>query len=117
VVTSLTEVLLLGAGLLLMPRGVFGRDTLRFVVRAAAAGIVMGAVIWPVRDSTILVSVPLGAAAYVAAALALRLISRSDLEWVRAVLSRRSTGSRASPTTPGAEEQVRARLSHLERDR
>ncbi|MGH2611140.1 MAG: polysaccharide biosynthesis C-terminal domain-containing protein, partial [Tepidiformaceae bacterium] len=88
VVTSLTEVLLLCAGLMLVPRGVFNRDTLRYVLKCVAAGLVMGAALWPIRDASVVVTVPLGAGAYFAAAFALQVVSKADLVSLRGLLSR-----------------------------
>jgi O-antigen/teichoic acid export membrane protein len=87
-VTSLTEVLLLCAGLILVPGGVFGRSTLHVILRCVAAGVVMGAALWPVRDASVLATIPLGAAAYFAAAVALRVVSKADLMQLRDLLSR-----------------------------
>jgi O-antigen/teichoic acid export membrane protein len=88
-VTSLTEVMLLGAGLFLCPRGVFDSATVRFVLRCGLAALVMAVLIWPLRDGSVLLTVPFGALVFLVAAFATRAVSSDDVRALRAMLARR----------------------------
>ena len=88
-VTSLTEVMLLGAGLFLCPRGVFDSATVRFVLRCGLAALVMAVLIWPLRDGSVLLTVPFGALVFLVAAFATRAVSSEDVRALRAMLARR----------------------------
>jgi O-antigen/teichoic acid export membrane protein len=82
-VTSLTEVWLLCAGFALLPAGVIDRPTVLVLLRSAAAGAVMVALLWPVHDWTVLLTIPLGASVYGLAIFAFRAVSLSDVRQLR----------------------------------
>jgi O-antigen/teichoic acid export membrane protein len=87
-VTSATEVVLVVAGLLLCPRGVFDGHTFSVLGRCFVASLVMGVVLWPVRDTSVLVSIPLGVAAFATSALVLRVVSPGDIRALRGLIRR-----------------------------
>ena len=89
-VTTATEFLLMGAGIYLLPRGVFDLHTVLRVGRSLAAGVAMVAVVVPLRELPLPVPVVAGAAAYLLASLALGAISRDDIrEVLRQLLPQR----------------------------
>jgi O-antigen/teichoic acid export membrane protein len=89
-VTTATEFVLLGAGLYLLPRGIFDLHTLLKIVRSLAAGAVLVAVVLPLRALPLPVPVVAGVAAYLLASLALGAVSTAEIrEVVRHLLPRR----------------------------
>jgi O-antigen/teichoic acid export membrane protein len=99
-VTSLTEVFLLCAGQVLLPRGVFDRATLTGALKCLLAGVLMAAVVWVARDLPLLLSIPLGAAVYGGATLLLGTVSPGDLRRVRQfVTERRGLAPAPSPAS------------------
>jgi O-antigen/teichoic acid export membrane protein len=107
-VTTLTEVFMMCVGLWLLPRGVLDRGTVLRCLGCLAAGLVMTAVILPLRSAPLLVVVAVGAATYGAAALALRIVSISEvLAVVRHLLSRGAgTGAEGTPAEETRAEEV-----------
>jgi len=81
-VTTATELFLLVAGILLLPRRTLDRATLGFAARVGAAGAVMGLALIPARDLPIIVPVTLGAVVYCLASLALRTVTADDLRQI-----------------------------------
>ena len=78
-----SEALLLGGGWLLVRRRLGLRPALEGAWRAGLAAAVMAAAVWPLRDRTPALTVPLGAAVYGAALWALGGIDRRTLEALR----------------------------------
>jgi O-antigen/teichoic acid export membrane protein len=95
-VTSLTEVLLLVAGQVLLRRGILDRHTYVASAKCLLIGIAMGVLVWLARDLPIVVTVPLGAGFYALGVLVLGVLSRDDMAQIRALLSRR-TASASEP--------------------
>jgi O-antigen/teichoic acid export membrane protein len=79
VITTLTEVFMLGAGLYLLPRGVFGSSTLKDASRCVLAGIVMAGVVAAGRELPLPVVVAVGGAVYGLSCLALGAVSLREL--------------------------------------
>lgn len=100
VVTTLTELFMLGAGLRLLPAGVFGRETAWDVLRCVAAASVMAIALWLARDLPVPASVAVGALVYGVTCLAVGAVSLRDLGEARQHLLRRG-GVRG--TTPSLE--------------
>jgi O-antigen/teichoic acid export membrane protein len=82
-VTSLTEVFLLVAGQILLPRRMIDAATVTSVAKCVAAATLMAAAVWVLRDLPVAVVVPAGAVIYAAAALAGGAISLDDLRRLR----------------------------------
>jgi O-antigen/teichoic acid export membrane protein len=78
-VTTTTELFMMAVGLWLLPRGALGRSTGSWALRCLGAGLVMAAVVVPLRGLPIVVPVAAGALAYGGASLALRTVSPSDV--------------------------------------
>jgi O-antigen/teichoic acid export membrane protein len=107
VITTLTEVFMLGAGLSLLPRGVFGLSTIKDASRCLLAGVAMTGVVVAGRELPLPAVVAAGGAVYGLACLALGAVSlrelgqvvhhvlqRSDAEPIRSVeLSATSSGT------------------------
>ncbi len=105
-VTSLTEVFLLCAGQVLLPRGVFDRATLIGALKCLLAGVIMAAVVWVARDLPLLLTIPLGAVVYGGATLLLGTVSLGDLRRVRQYVTERRRlaplGSASQAPAPAA---------------
>jgi hypothetical protein len=78
-----TELFMMVVGLILMPRGVLGRETAVWALRCLGACLVMAVVVLLLRGATIAVPVVVGALTYVAASLSFGTLALSD---VRAAL-------------------------------
>lgn len=96
-VTSLTEVFLLVAGQMLLPRGILDRRTYRSVAACFAVGIAMGVGVWLVRDVPMFMTVPIGGALYVLGVVALGVVSRDDLQQLRSLVARRGAAPEPLP--------------------
>jgi O-antigen/teichoic acid export membrane protein len=96
VVTTITELFMLVAGLLLLPRGIFDGPTVRRIVRIALAGVAMTVVLLAFQGTSVPLLVVLGAVAYGLACLALGAVSIDELRDVWRHAARR--GSR--PAVP-----------------
>jgi hypothetical protein len=81
-ITTVTELFMLGVGLRLLPAGIVMPSTLRYIARCVVAGIIMSIAVWFVRDMPIAVPVAVGAIAYAAMSFALRTLTVRE---VRAV--------------------------------
>ena len=79
VTTSIEMCVLVGAVVLRAP-GVLDRATTSFSLRCTAAGAAIVLVVLLVRDWPLIVQVPLGAVTYVAALLALRVVTVTELK-------------------------------------
>ncbi len=107
-ITTLTELFMLGVGLVLLPRRILGRTTASYVARCFGAALVMAAAVWLIRDAPVLVAIATGVAVYGIAGLALRIVTRDELAEI-ARLVRRRPGRKPSPAEGGAA--IAARLA------
>lgn len=104
--TTLTEVLLLGCGLLLVDRDLVPMRTLQVGAKALAASLVMALAVHALAAYSIVLIIPIAVVVYVASAVVLRAVPREDLELLRGAVSRRLT--LRLPTSPRI-----AALAHL----
>lgn len=79
VVTSLTELLLLGMSAAALPRNLWPRASMRVAGKAVLASLIMALVIWPLRASSIGVTIAIGLLVYVGAASLLGTVARKDM--------------------------------------
>jgi len=89
--TVVTEVVLLTSAYLLVGRELYRAPLHRLAWKPILAGLVMGAVLWPLRDTSgwlVLPVIVLGGAIYGGAALALRVLDPPELALARAALRR-----------------------------
>ncbi len=89
VAAVISEVLMVGAGMLLVPSGVLDRSVALSLLRAALAGVAMAGVARLLGGITPYVAAPLAGLAYVAALWAVGGLSGSQLALFRAAISRR----------------------------
>jgi O-antigen/teichoic acid export membrane protein len=82
IVTVGTEMAILGAALLIRPRGVMDRWTALTCGRIVAAGVAMGVVVLVAGDLPLAIQVALGVVAYAVASLAFRTVEISDVRRV-----------------------------------
>ena len=82
----ITEMIMLGGAIYLLPRGALGSRSVFFSIRVIAAGLLMFAAVVPFRDLVLPVPVAIGALVYAGAVFALRLISADDRRLVRGLL-------------------------------
>lgn len=82
----ITELTMFIVGIRLIPSGVLGWSNLGVGARALLAGLLMVAAIWWCREMFIAIPVAIGAAVYLAAALALRVVPLDDLRTLVNVL-------------------------------
>jgi len=94
VVTTLTEVFMLGAGLYLLPRGVLGRQTLTDLGRCLAAGLLMVVTVTLARDLPLIVAVAIGAITYAIGAVVVGAASVTELRQVVGLVLRREASPR-----------------------
>ena len=95
-ITTLTEVFLLVVGLILLPKGIFNRTTYAAACKCLIAGVLMGIVVWTLRDLALVATIAIGATVYSAASLALGLVSIGELQQLRSYLVRRRSAAPAS---------------------
>jgi len=101
-VTTITELFMLVAGLIMLPRGVFDRATVRRIARVGLAGAAMSAVLVPLHGISIAVLVVGGAVTYGLACLALGAVSIDELRDVWCQVARRATPQASVPAgAPG----------------
>lgn len=82
----ITELVMLSGAIYLLPRGALGARSAFFAVRVISAGLVMLAVVIPLRGVALPVPIAAGALTYVVAVLALRLINPDDRRLARSLL-------------------------------
>ena len=82
----ITEAGMMIMGLTQLPKGALGRSNVWAAIRTLAAGLVMVAVIWWLRDAPIYLPILLGIVAYAAMVLMLRLIPSEDWALFRNIL-------------------------------
>jgi O-antigen/teichoic acid export membrane protein len=81
----ITELGMVVAGILLLPKGSLGRANLWVAVRALLAGLAMAAAAWWLRGLFIAIPIIVGAIVYVGTALLLGLAPREDVELLRSL--------------------------------
>ena len=81
-----------------MPRDLLARSTLAVVAKAGLASAAMAAVLIALRDQSLGLLVPVGAAVYVLVGVILRLVPPEDFRMVGAALARRSRMVEAEET-------------------
>jgi O-antigen/teichoic acid export membrane protein len=102
--TSLTEVFLLVWLVFAMPRDLLSGASVRLAARSMAAGAITAAAIFPVRELSLLLTLPAALAVYAAAALALRVISPNDLRALAGVVRHEPHASPPRPVVRASEE-------------
>jgi O-antigen/teichoic acid export membrane protein len=98
-----TEIGMLIAGLIALPRGSLTRANAWLAARALIAGIAMASVAWLVRDQFILIPISVGAIVYGALVLALRVIAPEDLALLKQIVQSISNRVRKAGAVVGTE--------------
>jgi O-antigen/teichoic acid export membrane protein len=96
-VTVLTEGFMLLAGLCLLPATILGRPALKDGSRIVLAGVLMGLVILPLRHTSLVGIIAVGAVVYVLALLLLRTMSLEECKNMALLLRGRGGGREAKP--------------------
>lgn len=100
-----TELGMVIAGLIFMPRGVLKWSNALLFGKTLLAGLVMTAIVWQVRDQFFVVPLVIGAAVYTVSILILRVLSKEDwqvlTEMVQQLVAR--FNKKALPTTVRGE--------------
>jgi len=96
-ITTLTEVFMLVVGLRLLPRNVFGWETVTDVLKCFAAGLGMAVVVLFTRELPIVVPIIVGGLVYAAICLAIGAVSLGDVQQIKGYLLQRQA-ARASLT-------------------
>jgi O-antigen/teichoic acid export membrane protein len=96
--TAATEGFILIYLLAVMPRDLLARSTLAVVAKASLASAAMAAALIALRDQSLGLLIPVGAAVYVLAGVILRLVPPEDFRMVGAALARRSRMVEAEET-------------------
>ena len=78
-----TESAMMIVGFVLLPSGALNRGMAGRAARTLLAGLVMVALVWPLRQLFIAIPIAVGAASYVALVLLLRLVPAEDLRLLR----------------------------------
>lgn len=95
-----TEIIMTIVGLFYMPAGALNRKNLSVAVRVILAGLVMTAVIWPLRNFFIAIPIAVGGIVYLGLILLMRAVSEEDKLLVKEQgmrLWRRTIGRRSQP--------------------
>jgi O-antigen/teichoic acid export membrane protein len=95
-ITTFTEVFMLIVGLRLLPRNVFGRETVTDVLKCLGAGVAMGAVVVLTRDFPLVVPIGVGGLVYAGICLAIGAVSLGDVQQIKGYLLQRQTAQQAS---------------------
>lgn len=96
----ITELGMVIAGIRLLPKGTLGGGNGRFAARVGLAGCAMVAVVWSLQNYLIVIPIVAGAVVYLALALLLGVIPKSDLKRLRT--STQQLWGKASRPTPEA---------------
>jgi O-antigen/teichoic acid export membrane protein/acetyltransferase-like isoleucine patch superfamily enzyme len=105
IVTSLTESLLVGLTLWVLPRQVLPRRSLATACKALGASLVMALSVVLLSKLSILVIVPVAGVVYGAVATALATIPREDIEAIYLAVARRTRGVAPAMSAPVATRQ------------
>ena len=114
VVTSLTELLLVGLSLVFLPRQLIPFGSLRVGGKALLASLVMAGVITVMHTLSLFVILPVAMVSYCIAATLLGTIPRSDLQIVQGAIRRKA--QRASVSVMGESEGYYVEPSALEEE-
>jgi O-antigen/teichoic acid export membrane protein len=90
IVTVLTEIVMMGAGLWLLHGEVFNRESVLIGVKSAAAGLVMAGVVWVTRELPFPLTVALGCATYLSALPMLGGVTSQDFRIMQSLMLRRA---------------------------
>lgn len=82
----ITELGILSAGIVLLPKGILNADNLWVAARIVGAGLLMVILVWPLRHFMIAIPILSGAAAYIIMILALRVIPNEDFRHFYALI-------------------------------
>lgn len=96
----ITELGMVIAGILLLPKGTLGRENLWFAVRVGVAGLAMITVVWWLKTQLLLIPIGAGAAVYLALVLLMKVIPQRDLKMLLTATQQLLT--RPSSTAPEA---------------
>ncbi|MFZ1400283.1 MAG: flippase [Candidatus Promineifilaceae bacterium] len=99
-----TELGMVAAGLILLPKGTLNRSTAWYAARVLLAGLGMAAVAWLLRDQFILLPVVAGTAVYLTSILLLRVVGRQEwrmLQTVGAGMAQKFGKGKAAATAVG----------------
>lgn len=83
---AITESVILTGVLYLMPKGALGPSALAFSIRVVAAGAIMAAAMYPLRQQFLPIPIAVGAVVFVLAAALLRLTTAEDRQLVVSVV-------------------------------
>jgi hypothetical protein len=89
--TAATELLMLVAGIKLMPRGIVDRPLLRTAGLTAVAGAAMVGVAWLLLPVTLWLAAPVSVLAYVGALFGTGVLDKQQVALLRSLLKRRTT--------------------------
>lgn len=106
--TTLTELLLLIISLFFLPSSLFSRSSLKVGTKAAGATLVMCLAVFPLRDFSILLILPVAILIYIGAAVLLKTIPRDEMQMLLQAIRKRR---REVPTGSLAEEEVYTRIT------
>jgi O-antigen/teichoic acid export membrane protein/acetyltransferase-like isoleucine patch superfamily enzyme len=107
IVTSLTEVFLMGLALWILPRYALPTRSLATAAKAMGASLAMALAIVMMSNLSILVIMPVAGIVYAVAAAALATIPREDLAALYLAVARRTRG--VAPATPAVSAPVTTR--------
>ena len=77
---ALTESVMLGGAIYLLPRGSLGPSSLSYALRVLLAGLVMVGAVYPLREMLLVIPIASGIAAFVAAGYVLKLTTAEERE-------------------------------------
>jgi O-antigen/teichoic acid export membrane protein len=106
--TTLTELLLLIISLFFLPTSLFSAGSLKVGVKAAGATLVMCLVVFPIRDFSILVIVPIAVLSYIGATVLLKTIPRDEMQMLLQAIRKRR---REVPAESLLEEDIYGRIT------
>ncbi|MGO8948448.1 MAG: flippase, partial [Ktedonobacterales bacterium] len=102
IVTSLTELLLMGLALSMLPRHLLPVQSLKTGVKALVASLAMGLVVVLLSSASILVIIPVAGLVYLLAATLLATIPKEDLAALYMAIARRTRGTAPAMSAPAA---------------
>jgi O-antigen/teichoic acid export membrane protein len=101
-----TELALLAVGIVLLPKGSLTMRNASVAARSLAAGLVMVAATWWLRDRFLLIPIAVGAVVYVLALWALRAVPAEELRYIRDVVASTVRRWRGREPEPAASTAV-----------
>ena len=116
-VTSLTELLLVGIAIVFIPKHLLPVGSLPVGIKSLVASLVMAAAILLLSTFQILVILPVAVLVYFATATLLRTIPREDVQALYRALRRKAHRASTPPTEPQEEEaQITEKLPYIRVD-